>query len=129
MWASLALRAISTDGDPSTTALFTCAAVVLAGFALGAVTWLLAAPQRAKRSASEATALREMQAPFVMLGIAFVGIGASPILDASPGTWGWTTLIGGSLVGGLNLGLAFIRGAEQAEPSDPRGAAEERATR
>ncbi|MBY9076633.1 hypothetical protein K1X13_17500 [Nocardioides sp. WL0053] len=118
MWASLGLRAIVMDSDPSVKALFACAALVLVGFALGSVTWIVIAPKRAKRPPADAVVLAKMKAPFAMLGIMLVGSGASPIVDPTTGAWGWALLVAASLVGGLNLGVAFMGIAEQGAPSD-----------
>lgn len=115
-WTSLGLRALVTDNDPSSKALFACAALVLAGFALGSVTWILAAPRRAKRPAY-AMMLVEMKAPNALLGIMLIGLGADSILDPSPNGWGWTLMVAASLVGGLNLGVVFMGFAHQAAPS------------
>ena len=62
MWASLGLRAIVMDSDPSRQALFACAALVLVGFALGSVTDRDCA-KRAKRPPAGAVVLAEMKAP------------------------------------------------------------------
>ena len=118
MWASLGLRAIVMDSDPSVKALFACAALVLVGFALGSVTWIVTAPKRAKRPPADAVVLAEMKAPFAMLGIMLVGAGASPIVDPTTSAWGWALMVAASLVGGLNLGVAFMGIADQAAPSD-----------
>ncbi len=69
------------DSDPPIKALFACPALMLAGFALGSVTWILSAPRRAKASAADA-------------------------LDASPNAWDWGLMVVASLAGGLNLGVA-----------------------
>lgn len=113
-WTSLGLRAIVPGNDPSSRALLVCAALVLAGFALGSVAWILAAPRRAKRPAD---VLAEMKAPQALLGIMAIGVGADSILDPSPSAWGWTLLVAASLVGGLNLGGVFMAFAQQAAPA------------
>ena len=118
IWTSRALSAIVMDHDPSTKALFACAALVLAGFALGSVTWILAAPRRAKRSAADGGVPVETTAPTALLGVMVIGLGASTILDSSPNVWGWTLLVAASLVGGLNLGVAFMGAVDDVAPSD-----------
>ena len=115
-WTSLGLRAIVPGNDPSSRALFACAALVLAGFAVGSVTWILAAPRRATRPA-DAVVLAEMKAPNALIGIMLIGLGADTILDPSPNAWGWTLLVATSLVGGLSLGVVFMAVAQQAAPS------------
>lgn len=118
IWASLGLRVIVMDSDPSIRALFACAALVLVGFAVGSVTWIVTAPKRAKRPLTDSVVLAEMKAPFAMLGIMLVGSGASPIVDPSTSVWGWALMVAASIVGGLNLGVAFMGIADQAAPSD-----------
>jgi hypothetical protein len=115
-WTSLGLRAIVTDNDPSSRALFACAALVLAGVALGSVVWILAAPRRAKQRPVDAVMRAESKAPNALLGIMLIGLGADSILDPSPDVRGWTFLVATSLVGGLNLGVAFMGFADQASP-------------
>jgi hypothetical protein len=105
------------DGDPSVKALFACAALVLVGFALGSVTWIVTAPKRAKRPPVDTVVLGERKAPMAMLGIMLIGSGASPIVEPSASAWGWALMIAASLVGGLNLGVAFMGIAAQAVPS------------
>lgn len=116
-WTSLGLRAIVTDNDPSSRALLACAALVLAGVALGSVFWIFAAPKRAKQRPAHAVILAEMRAPNALLGIMLIGLGADSILDPSPSALGWTFLVATSLVGGMNLGVAFMGFADQATPS------------
>lgn len=116
VWGSLGLRVIGMDSDPSGKALFACTALVLAGFALGSVAWILAAPRRAKRPA-DAVLLAEMMAPSALMGITLIGLGASPIVDPSTSLWGWVLLVGASLVGGLNLGVSFMGLADQTASS------------
>jgi hypothetical protein len=116
-WTFLGLRAIVADNDPSSRALLACAALVLAGVALGSVVWILAAPKRAKQRPAHAVILAEMRAPNALLGIMLIGLGADSILDPSPGALGWTFLVAASLVGGLNLGIAFMGFADQASRS------------
>lgn len=118
VWTSRGLQAIVMDNDPSTKALFACTALVLAGFAIGSVTWILTAPRRAKRSAADAGMTAEMKAPSALLGIMVIGLGASTILDPSPNVWGWALMVAASLVGGLNLGLASMWSVDQAASSD-----------
>lgn len=120
IWTSRGLHAIVMDNDLSIKALFACTALVLAGFALGSVTWILAAPRRAKRSAAESVVLAQMEAPSRLLGIMIIGLGASAILDPSPSAWGWVLMVAASLVGGLNLGVAFMVSAGQTAPYDAR---------
>ena len=117
IWTSLGLRAIVMDNDPSNKALFACAALVLAGFALGSATWILTAARRAKRPA-DAVMLAEMKASFAMLGVMLIGLGADPILDPSTSAWGWISLVFASLVGGMNLSIAFLGIADQPAASD-----------
>ena len=116
IWTSLGLRAIVTDNDPSFKAIFACAALVLAGFALGSAMWILTAARRAKRPA-DAAMLAEGKTFLAMLGIMAIGLGAPPILDPSTSAWGWTLLVAASLVGGLNLGVSFMGFADQAAVS------------
>jgi hypothetical protein len=116
IWTSLGIRAIVTDNDPSSRALFACAALVLAGVALGSVVWILAAPRRAKQRAVDAVMRSESKAPNALLGIMLIGLGADSILDPSPDVWGWTLLVATSLVGGLNLGVAFMGFADHSSP-------------
>jgi hypothetical protein len=96
--------------------LFACAALVLAGVALGSVVWILAAPRRAKQRPVDAVMRAESKAPNALLGIMLIGLGADSILDPSPDVRGWTFLVATSLVGGLNLGVAFMGFADQASP-------------
>jgi hypothetical protein len=117
IWTSQGLRAIFTDNNPSSRALFACAALVLAGVALGSVVWILAAPKRAKQRPIDAVMRAEMKAPTALLGIMLIGVGADAILDPSPDAWGWTFLVVASLVGGMNLGVAFMGFAEHAPPT------------
>jgi hypothetical protein len=117
IWASLGLRAVVMENDPSGKALFACAALVLAGFALGSATWILNAPRRAKRP-PDPMMLADMKAPSVLLGIMLIGLGAGPMLDPSPGAWEWALMVAASLVGGLNLGVAFMGFADQGAPND-----------
>lgn len=116
IWTSHGLRAIFTDNDPSGRALFACAALVLAGVALGSMVWVLAAPKRAKQRPVDAVMRADSKAPNALLGIMLIGLGADSILDPSPDVWGWTFLIAASLVGGLNLGVAFMGFADKASP-------------
>jgi hypothetical protein len=53
-----------------------------------------------------------------MLGIMVIGMGASPIVDASPNAWDWALMVVASLAGGLNLGIAFMGFSDQAALSD-----------
>jgi hypothetical protein len=116
VWTSQGLRAIFTDINPSGRALFACAALVLAGVALGSVVWILAAPKRAKQRPVDAVMRAEKIAPNALLGIMAIGVGADSILTSSPDAWGWTLLVVTSLAGGMNLGVAFMGFAEHASP-------------
>ena len=116
VWTSLGLRAIFTDHDPSSRALFACSALVLAGVALGSMFWVLAAPKRAKQRPVDAVMRAESKAPNALLGIMLIGMGADSILDPSPSAWDWTLLAVTSLAGGINLGIAFMGLADHASP-------------
>jgi hypothetical protein len=59
----------------------------------------------------------ETKAPTALLGIMLIGVGADAILDPSPDAWGWTFLVAASLLGGMNLGVAFMGFAEHAPPT------------
>lgn len=107
IWASLGVRALVMDEGPSTRALFACAATVLVGFALGSVMWVLMEPQRRRRPA-EAASRAEMRGAHTMLGVMAVGLGASAILEPSPGVWDWGLMVVAALAGGLNLGVSFM---------------------
>ena len=39
-------------------------------------------------------------------------------MDPTTGAWGWALMVAASLVGSLNLGVAFMGIADQAAPSD-----------
>lgn len=71
--------------EPSIKARFACATLVLVGFAVGVMTGFVASPKRARRPRAEQVLLGEIQVFFVMLAIAFIGLGASPLLDDSRG--------------------------------------------
>jgi hypothetical protein len=116
VWTSQGLHAIFTDTNPSGRALFACAALVLAGVALGSVVWVLAAPKRAKQRPADAMMRAETKAPNALLGIMAIGVGADSILDPSPSAWDWTLLAVTSLAGGINLGIAFMGLADHASP-------------
>lgn len=120
IWTGNGLRAVLSDNEPSGRALFACAAWVLAGFALGSVTWLLAAPRRVKSPAG-AVMFAGMRAPNALLGIMLVGLAAGVILDPSPSAWGWASLVAGSLLGGVSLGIAFMAFAQPDAPSVASG--------
>lgn len=107
-WTSLGLRAIVTDSAPSGRALFVCAALVLAGLALGWMVWIITEPKRAKQGAADATVRAESEAPHALLGIMVIGMGADPILNPSPDAWAWALLVIASLAGGMNLAVAFM---------------------
>jgi hypothetical protein len=89
---------------------------VLAGVALGSVVWILAAPKRAKQRPVDAAMRAETKAPNALLGVMAIGVGADSILDPSPDAWSWTLLVVTSLVGGMNLGVAFMGLADHASP-------------
>jgi len=108
IWGSLGLRAVVMNNDPSTRALVLCAALVAVGFALGPAFWMLTAPIRARRPPSEAAMFAEMKVPNAMLGLMVIGVGASPIVDASPNAWDWALMALTSLAGGLNLSVSFL---------------------
>ena len=116
-WTPLGIRAIVTDNDPSSRALFACAALVLAGVALGSVFWILAAPKRAKQRPVDAVMRAETKAPNALLGIMVIGLGANSgfwILHRTRGAGRY--LVATSLVGGMNLGVAFMGFADHASP-------------
>lgn len=114
IWASLGVRAVAIDNDPSMRALVVCATLVVVGFALSPTFWMLTAQIRARRPSSEAAMLAEMKAPIAMLGVMVIGLGASPVLDASPNGWDWALMVVTSLAGGLDLGIAFMGFTDQA---------------
>ena len=70
----------------------------------------------------------EMKVPNVMLGIMVIGVGASPIVDASPNAWDWALMALTSLAGGLNLSVSFGfltidgHGASSGQPNHATGA-------
>lgn len=58
--------------------------------------------------------LAKMKVPNAMLGIAVIGIGASPIVDASPNAWDWALMALTSLAGGISLSASFLTNDGQA---------------
>jgi hypothetical protein len=106
------VRAIVMHHDPSLKALPACAALVLAGFALGSVIWVLSSEKRAKRPPGDAVMRAEMRPTFAMLGLMAIGLGANQTMDPSPDVWAWGLIAVASLAGGLNLGVAFMISAE-----------------
>jgi hypothetical protein len=125
-WGSLALRAVVMDEEPSVRALFVCVSLVIVGFVIGVIVWILASPRRAKRPPSEAARHAEMSRPSAMLAIMIIGAGASPIVDASEGAWGWALMVPASLVGGLLLGVASGRGTVRHHPAETLGSGQSR---
>ena len=118
IWASLGVRAVVMDNDPSIRGLLVCAVLVVAGFALSPAFWMLTAPIRARRPSSEAAMLAEMKAPIAMLGVMTIGLGASQVRDASPNAWDWALMVVASLAGGLALHIAFMGFDDQTAPGD-----------
>lgn len=123
IWASLAVRAVVMSNEPSTRALVVCATLVAVGLALGPAYDMLTAPLRARRPPSEAAMLAKMKVPNAMLGIAVIGMGASPIVDASPNAWDWALMALTSLAGGISLSASFLTiDGHAASPGQPNHA-------
>ena len=118
IWSSVAVRALVMDQEPSAKTLLACTALVLVGFVLGPVTWILSSSRREKRPAGESRLLEEMKATYAMLGIMLIGLGAGALADPSPSAWDLALMAITSLVGGLNVGVSFIM---IAAPGDASG--------
>jgi hypothetical protein len=105
-WCSHAVKALGADQGLSDNALFACLAFTTAGLALGIVTNVVGAPLRARRREREVDAMtiEDMRALFVLLGLLSIGRGMETVFDASPGAWAWTSLVAGSVLGGLLIG-------------------------
>lgn len=123
IWASLAVRAVVMNNEPSSRALVVCAALVAVGLALGPAYDRLTAPLRARRPPSEAAMLAKMKVPNAMLGIMVIGMGASHIVDASPNAWDWALMAFTSLAGGISLSVSFLIDGHAASPGQPNHAA------
>ena len=122
IWASLAVRAVVMNNEPSTRALVVCAALVAVGLALGPAYDRLNAPLRARRPPSAAM-LAKMKVPNAMLGITVIGMGASHIVDASPNAWDWALMAFTSLAGGISLSVSFLTiDGHTASPGQPNHA-------
>lgn len=118
IWGSRALEAILMAREPSGRALFACVALVIAGFLVGMMAWILGAPKRARRPRAEGLAVADDKALFPVLALGTIGLGTSPIVDASTGAWGWAGMIGLSLVGGMHLGIFVMMSADQRSSRD-----------